>query len=156
MRSGKFLPATFWALVGMFIIILCQFFVPAFKVLLADSELFLVPFIIFSLLGGILLFLTVKKKMEKKLKIFLILTGASAAGFFIAVLLHNMLYALAVVAENIIIVKYLAEFVGIIFFFVSVFACPLGFLVGVVGTIVLGVKQSCCKRKVVKKVKRKK
>ena len=154
--SGKFLPATFWALVGMFIIILCQFFVPAFEAVLVGSKLFLVPFIVFSLLGGTLLFLTLKKKMEKKLKIFLILTGASAAGFVVFAVLHNVFYALEIVTSNIIALSYSMEILHVIFFLLAIPVCPIGFLVGATGTIVLGVKQSCCKRKVVKKLKRKK
>lgn len=96
---------------------------------------------VFFLLGVILIFLAIKSKIKGKLKKFLILTGASAAGFFVFVLLHNFLYALGIVAEHIIVIKYLAEILHITSFIIAVFICPLGFLVGVIGSIVLLIKK---------------
>lgn len=102
---------------------------------------YLIPTIaVFFLLGLILIFLTIKSKIKGLLRKFLILTGASAAGFFIFVLLHNLLYALAIVAENITVVKYLAEVLHIGSFLIAVLICPLGFLIGSIGSIVLLIK----------------
>ena len=137
----KSLITTFWTLVGMFIVILCQFFVPAVTELFRGSLFFLLPFVIFSLLGGLLIFLTRKEKIEGKLKKLLILTGASAAGFFIFVLLHNVFYALNVVTSNITILRYLTEVLHVTFFLVAIFVCPLGFLIGALGSIIILVKR---------------
>ena len=137
----KSLITTFWALMVMFIVILCQFFVPAFTDLFRGSLLFLSPFLIFSLLGGLLIFLTRKEEIEGKLKKLLILTGASAAGFFVFVLLHNLFYAFGVIASSIAILRYLMEILHVTFFLIAIFVCPLGFLIGAIGSIIILVKK---------------
>jgi len=68
---------------------------------------------------------------------FLLLTGVSAFGFFVFVFVHNAFYALAVVSENIIVLKYFFEFLHTIFFLVAIPICPLGFLVGAICSMVL-------------------
>jgi len=112
------LKGIFWALVGIFLLILSQIFVPAVRSLFKGSLLFLVPFAVFFLLGVVLIFLTLKKKIKGKLKKFLILTGASAVGFFTSVLLHNL-----ILEEE------------PLFFLLAIVVCPIGFLVGVVGSM---------------------
>ena len=134
------LSTTFYALIGSFIIIIGMFFVPTVSEFV-QGPLFLVPFIIFSLLGAVLLFLTVKSKIKGRHKKLLILTGVSAVGFFVGILLHNLLYALAIVSSQIAILKYLFEFLQATFFIVAVIVSPLGFAIGAIGTIVILVKK---------------
>jgi len=81
--------AIFFALIGVFIFIIGQFFIPAIRDLFMGSKLFLIPMGIFCLLGLVLLVLALKEKAEGKIKKFLILTGASSTGFFVFVILHN-------------------------------------------------------------------
>ena len=104
--------------------------------LLVRSSLLLL--VIFSLLGIALLVLTVREKAEGKLKGFLLLTGASAAGISVFGILHNLVYALAI------------HFFGAdiwnngdepFFFILAVIVCPLGYLVGAIGSLVLYLKQ---------------
>ena len=137
----KSLITTFWVLIGSFLFILGQFFIPVIGELLEGSLLFLLPFAIFSLLGGLLIYLTIKEKIEGVLQKFLILVGASAAGFFVCVLLHNFLYALNVITSDIIILRYLTEVLHVTFFLIAVFVCPLGFLIGAIGSIIILVKK---------------
>jgi hypothetical protein len=137
----KSLITTFWVLIGSFLFILGQFFIPAVRELFRGSLFFLLPFVIFSLLGGLLIFLTIKERIEGVLKKFLILTGASAAGFFVSVLLHNFLYALNVITSDIIILRYLTEVLHVTFFLMAVFVCPLGFLIGARGSIIILVRR---------------
>ena len=127
----------FWLLVITFLFILGQFFVPAVRDSSRGSLLFLAPFAVFFLLGVSLIVTTVKKKVKGKLKKFLILTGASAAGFFVSVLLHNFLYALGVLAKDIKVLHYLFEFLHAAFFIIAIFICPIGFLIGIAGSIIL-------------------
>ena len=100
----------------------------------------------FFLLGAALIFLTVKEKVGGMSKKFLILTGASAAGLPVFVLLHNAIYGLFI------------HFFGAgfwdrvgpggdepFFFILAIFVCPLGFLVGAVGSIVLAIKNKRAK-----------
>ena len=94
---------------------------------------------IFLLLGVALIVLTVREKVSGMLQKFFLLTGASAAGFFVSFILHNAVYALFI------------HFFGAgfwnggdepFFFIMAVFVCPLGFLVGAIGSIVLRVRKS--------------
>jgi len=134
----KSLTATFWALVVNFLLIVSEFLIPAVRELFRGSLLFLLPFVIFSLLGVVLIFLAIKEgAADRKRKKFLMLTGASAAGFFLSVLLHNAFYGLAVITDHITILRYLMEVLHVAFFLIAIFVCPIGFLIGAVGTIVL-------------------
>jgi uncharacterized membrane protein len=131
---------TFWILIGTFLFIVSQFFIQAVRELFRGSLFFLLPFIIFSLLGGLLIFFTVKEKVEGALRKFLILVGASAVGFFVSVLLHNFFYALGVITSNITILRYLTEILHVTFFLIAIFVCPLGFLIGAIGSIIIFVR----------------
>ena len=130
------LRAVFWALVGTFAVIVSEIFVPGVMELLQGPLLFLLPFAIFFLLGTALLVLTLRQKVEGKLRRFLILTGGSAAGFFVGVLLHNFLYGAAVLTKEIIVLHYLFEFLHVAFFLIATLVCPLAFVIGVIGSIV--------------------
>ena len=135
--SGKLSWSIFWALVAVFVVIVCLLLFQAFRDLIAGSVLYLSPFAVFSLLGGALIVLTLREKVGGKLKTFFILTGASAAGVLVSILLHAAIYAL------------FTHFFGsdfwnggdeLFFFTMAVVVCPLGFLVGVVGSIVLAIR----------------
>jgi len=136
---NKKLSIIFWILVGVFLIILIQLFVPGVAELLS-GELFLLPMIIFCILGIVLLVRTLKSSTTGWLRKFLKMTGLGSTCFFIGTFLHNAFYALAIVAEKIIVLKYLFEFLNAVFFLVSVLVCPLVFIVGVIGTIILIIK----------------
>ena len=100
------------------------------------------------LLGVILIVVARRdKKLNSKLRNFLILTGFSAAGFFVGVLLHNALYALAMIVHGFKGLYDLLEFFHVIFFLVATILCPLGFLVGLVGSIVVFIKKNTINNK---------
>ena len=140
--KGKLSWPIFWALVGVFIVIVCLFLIPAFR-----GTMFLWFLIIsgsiFLLLGVALIVLTIKEKVGGMLKKFFLLTGASSAGFFVFVLLHNFIYGLFIHFFG-------ADFWDRIgpggdepfFFLLAIFVCPLGFLVGAIGSIVLAIRSS--------------
>ena len=137
------LAAIFWLLVAVFLVIVSQLFIPGVRELFrrSFSFLFLLPFIAFSLLGVALTFLTLKKRVRGMLKKFLVLAGASAAGFFVSVALHNAFYALGVITKHITVLSRLMEALHVVFFFLAIPVCPLGFLVGAAGSIVLFIKE---------------
>src|SRR4030067_3039646 len=126
----------FALLVLLFIFIVASLFItyPVFikNILSLFIEIFV---IIYFLLGVVLIFLTYKKKIKGKQKKLLFLTGASASGIFLSSLLHNFLFALSVLAFDIKHMYYFLVFLHMTFFFVAVFICPLGFIIGVIGTI---------------------
>ena len=118
-----------WILFLLLFLILAQIFIPFIKNFFEGSFLFLTSFIAFSFLGGILVIFSLKEKAGK----FLFLAGISALFLFPAVLFHNFFYGLAVIGENIFLLKFLAKILDVFFFFVAVFGCPLLFLVSSVG-----------------------
>ena len=135
------LSKVFYTLISAFLIIICMFFVPVVRELFQGPLLFLLPLVLFSSLGGALLFLTIKSKIKGKQRKYLILTGISAAGFFVSILLHNFLYALAVISSHVVILKYLFEFLHATFFIVAVIICPVGFIIGTIGTVIILIKK---------------
>lgn len=93
-------------------------------------------------LGLLLVIVTLRQRVGGKLKFFLILTGASAVAFVASMLLHNLIYGLFVFFFG-------PEFwmnIGImdepIFFFIAVLICPIAFLVGVIGSIIMLIKEA--------------
>jgi hypothetical protein len=131
------LTIIFYLLVAVFVLAISIIFIPAFRGFVSGTFM-IISGVILVILGSILIGLTLVQKVEGKLKKFLILmTGASAAGFFVFVLLHNIFYALEQVSGQITILSYLMKFFEVIFFLIAIFACPIGFLVGAIGTIAM-------------------
>jgi hypothetical protein len=88
-------------------------------------------------LGALLVYLTFKSRVKGKLKVFLLILGFSSAGFLVFSVLHNFFYALAIVSENIIVLKYIFEFLHVASFLISIVGCPIGFIIGAIGGIAL-------------------
>ena len=137
---GKPIRAVFWMLVAVFVFIACVFFIPPLRELIIGLPFIVVAGVVLLSLGVALIFLSVRGKTGGLLKKFLILTGASASGLFISILLHNLFYGLFIKLFG-------ADFwdrTGLgdesFFFIIAVLVCPVGFMVGVVGSIVLFVR----------------
>jgi len=135
--NGKLTWSIFWALVGIFVVIVSVFFIPAARELLMGFLFIIISGAAFFLLGVTLIILTVKEKVGGILKKFLLLTGASAAGFVVSVLLHNAFYGLFIHFFG-------ADFwdrIGLgdepFFFIMAILVCPIGFLVGAIGSVTL-------------------
>ena len=75
-----------------------------------------------------------------KLKKFLILLIGSVVGFPVFAVLHNLFYALAEMAKDIIIVKQILEIIDVLSFLITIFICPVGIIVGATGSIILAIK----------------
>ena len=141
-RKGIFiLAAIFCALVGIFAVIASVIAIPAFKRYMSFPFL-AISGTAFFLLGVALIFLTLKQRVGGMLKKFLILIGASSAGFFVSVLLHNAIYGLLIHWFGVDFWDRIVPGGDEPFFFImAIFVCPLGFLVGAVGSIVLAIKR---------------
>jgi len=135
--NGKLSWSIFWALVGIFVVIASGMTIPAFRGSIF-FWFFIISGAIFSLLGAALIFFTVKEKVEGILKKFLLLTGASAAGIIVSILLHNAIYGLFIYFFGADFWKGGDES---FFFIMGIVVCPIGFLVGAVGSIVLAMKR---------------
>ncbi len=95
---------------------------------------------VFFLLGLLLLVLTIKAKIDRMLKIFLLLTSGSSVAFFVSVILHNLVYGFFICI-------YGPDFWGVtggdepIFFIIAVFVCPVIFMVGLIGTAAVFIRR---------------
>lgn len=141
--NGKLTWSIFWALVAIFVIVVGGMFTTSLELPSGIRPiLFLVGGTLFLLLGIALLVLTLREKVGGRLKKFFLLTGASAVGFLVFALLHNLVYGLFIYFFG-------ADFwtrVGIedepFFFMMTTLVCPLAFLAGAIGSIVLGINGS--------------
>ena len=145
--KGKLSWSIFWALVGVFVVIVGAMAIPAVRELLMGLLFIAISGAVFALLGAALIFLTVKEGVSGLFKKFLLLTGASAVGIVVSAVLHNVIYGLFIEWFG-------AGFwdrIGVgdepVFFIMAIIVCPIGFLVGVVGSIVLTIKRSRRARK---------
>jgi hypothetical protein len=150
--NGKLSWSIFWALIGFTIVIGGFLFIPIPALGAFRMSSFLFPSMvsagaIFLLLGVTLIVLTVREKVGGMLRKFFLLTGASAPGIIVSILLHSAVYALFIYFFG-------EDFwtrVGLedepFFFMMAIFVCPLGFLVGAIGSIVIRVKEWWTERK---------
>jgi len=103
--------------------------------------LFWLPYLIFILLSIVLIVLTFKKKVEGKLKKFLLLTGISPLAMVVSIILHNLVYAVFIIFFG----QNFWERVGLgdepFFFLLAVVVCPIAFLIGLVGSVILLIKR---------------
>ena len=144
--KGKLIWSIFWLLVGVFVVVVSIFLIPALRDLLRGLPVIIVSGSVLLLLGVALIVLTVREKVTGLLKKFLLLTGASVAGIFVSVFLHNAIYGLFIHFFG-------ADFwdrIGLggdepFFFIMATLVCPIGFLVGVVGSVVFGIKSKQAK-----------
>jgi len=141
--KGKLSWTVFWALVGVFIVVAGG--MASAQVISGFRGDWLLWFFmacgaIFLLLGVALIVLTLREKVTGKLKKFLLLTGASSAGIVVSVLLHNAIYGLFIHFFG----DDFWDRTGIedepVFFIMAILVCPIGFLVGVVGSMVLAIR----------------
>jgi hypothetical protein len=127
----------FWVMVAVFVIaVLMMFALPILNLSLGINAF--APWPVLFILGVVLIVLTVKRKVAGMLKKFLLLTGASAVGLPVFIILHNLVYGLFILLFG-------ADFWGAsgdepVFFILATIVCPVAFLVGAIGTIVLAVR----------------
>jgi len=134
------LSIVFWALVVAFAALVLTVLLP--DVLDFFRPVFLSLMALCFLLGLALLILSVRWKQRTLLRTFWILAGASTAGFALGSVLHNAFYALATVTDKWPILNAAMEVLEVAFFLIATLLCPVAFLVGTVGAIVLIVRRS--------------
>ena len=128
-KPTPLLSSLFWALVAIFIIILGVVLALNLDLPLRDYGKYIFPAVlsVFLLLSIALLVVAIRERVRKILKVFLILTAASALGIAVGVMLENFLTG--TYSEG-------------IFLVIGVIIAPIGFLVGLIGSIVLFVKRN--------------
>jgi hypothetical protein len=138
-RSYRLLYVVFWALVAAFAALILTVLFP--DVLDFFRPVFLSLVALCFLLGLALLILSLRLKQRALLRTFWILAGASTAGAALGSVLHNVFYALATVAGDWPILNGAMEVLEVAFFVIATLLCPVAFLVGTVGAIVLIVRR---------------
>jgi len=142
-RKGFLLTTVFWTLVVTFIMAVSYIFIPMTMPIRRPLwPLFVTLAIISLLLGVILTFLTLKERVKGWPKRFLLLTGASVIGMPVSIILHNFIYGLFIYFFG----QGFWDRIGPggdepFFFIMAIFVCPIAFLVGVIGSIVLFIKK---------------
>jgi hypothetical protein len=126
----------FWAMVAVFLLTIASMFilVPILGRTTGDSPLrfsFFAALPVFFGLGVALLVLTVNKQEPGLLKKFLLVTGASAVGLPGFAVLHNLVTAMLINFFG-----FSRDFDEPVFFTLATAVCPLGYLVGAIGSIV--------------------
>jgi len=128
-------------MIVIFVLLVVYFAIPfAHEVKRALFPAVAVLGVVFFLLGGALIYFTYKSKVKGRLKVFLLMVGFSAVGVLVFALLHNLVYGLMI------------YFFGDafwqggdepLFFILALIVCPIVFLVGIIGSlVVLGKKRS--------------
>jgi hypothetical protein len=77
----------------------------------------------------------------RRAKRFLVLLVASLVAFPLSVVLHNVFYALASVASNVVGLSQLLVVLEVVFFLIAVLVCPPGALIGAAGSVVLAISR---------------
>jgi hypothetical protein len=150
--SAKSIRALFWALFGAFVLVFANIILlnSPVRTLLKDSQanetiaavigVSLLFFgLLFFALGLALLILTIRarKGLHRQLKRFLLLTGSSAVGVPASILLHGVVYGLFILLFG----QDFWSRTGIedepFFFSMGILVCPLAYLVGTIGSIIL-------------------
>jgi hypothetical protein len=116
-----------------------------FIMVTAGMYLYFIPYVyiitgmvfraILSALGLVLIILAAKAKFTKISKVFFILTGASALGMGLSVILHNLVFALLIKLFGESIFGSMGD--EPVFFILATIICPLALLAGAIGSIVL-------------------
>jgi hypothetical protein len=140
--SEKLIWSIFWALVAVFVIIIGGMFTTSLELPAGIRPiLFPTSWALFLLLGVALIVLTLRAKVGGRLKKFFLLTGASVIGLPVFGVLHNLVYGLFILWFG----EGFWDRIGLgdepFFFIMATMICPLAFLVGAIGSIVLFIKK---------------
>jgi hypothetical protein len=138
-KAPRPLSIVFWALVATFGALVLTVLLP--EVLDFFRPVFLSLMALCFLLGLALLILTMRWKQRTLLRTFWLLTSSSTAGFALGSVLHNAFYALVTVTGKWPILNAAMEVLEVAFFLIATLLCPLVFLVGTVGAVVLIVRR---------------
>ena len=150
--TNKVTLSVFWALLGAFILTFLSIFVmnPPIRTILNDlypdetvavvvSIFFRLSGLLFFALGLALLILTIRARasLDRLLKRFLLVTSSSAVGIFASLLLHGVVFGLFILIFG----EDFWNRTGIgdepFFFILGLMVCPIAYLVGTIGSMVL-------------------
>ncbi|HUT18078.1 MAG TPA: hypothetical protein VM366_02880 [Anaerolineae bacterium] len=133
------LRIVFWALVAAFALMLLTMLLPIMRRFM--RPVFLPLMALCFLLGLALLVLALRWRQVGLLRTFWILTGASTTGLAVGSVLHNAFYGLGTVTGKWPILYAAMQGLEVAFFVLAVLICPVAFLVGTIGAVVVIVRR---------------
>ena len=86
-----------------------------------------------SLLGGVIIFLTIYQNYGGLFRVFAIMAGIAPLAMIISIILHNLTCALLSKLSG-------KEVEEPVFFLIAIFGCPTVFLVGIVGSLIIAIR----------------
>jgi len=129
----------FWAPVAAFAPILLTMLLPIMRRLM--RPVFLSLMALCFLLGLALMVLALRWRQVGLLRTFWILTGASTTGLAVGTVLHNAFHGLGTVTGGWPILHAVMQRLEVAFFLLAVLVCPVAFLVGAIGAVVVIVRR---------------
>lgn len=139
--KGRLLLLVYWLLVGAFVTQVLVIFVEPVQDLFRGEAIFGLWLLIFGL-GVVMSWLTYKRKTKGWLSRFLMMTGLSAVGFLVGVVGHNLAYAGAELSKEVWLLHGFFEVMHVGLFLIALVMCPVTFLVGMVGSLLLVLKKN--------------
>jgi peptidoglycan/LPS O-acetylase OafA/YrhL len=122
----KTLRAIFWALVGVFVLVVSNYILilllPEYQI---PDIFFIFPNVLLAILGPAMCVFTYKTQVNKRLRQFLLLTGYSAAGIG-ALFIPFFIVTELTQTENLLFIS---------IYFLGTWVCLLSCLVGIMGSI---------------------
>jgi len=141
----KKVKIVFFLLAFVFVLLMGALFLPIMRGVLQGTPFLFLLFLVF-LLGLLLLIFTLKFQKKGLLKKFLILTGISPLAMVGGSILHNLIYGIFIFFFG----SNFWDRIGVgdepFFFFIAVIIAPLGFLTGLIGVLLILVKNKTKKR----------
>ena len=127
----------FWSLLAVFLFTVASILTPALGAFVSLGILRLAPALLLLPLGVALVVLIEREGVRRRERFFLLLTGLAAASRPVFVLLHGLVYTLAsyVLGAELWVRTRLED--EPVFFVLALVVCPIVFLVGAIGTLVL-------------------
>ena len=136
----------FFLLTFVFVLLISTFFIPQVRGVLQGAP-FLFLFALIFLFGLLLLIFSLKFQKKGRLKKFLILTGISPLVMVGGSVLHNFVYGIFIFFFGSDFWDKIGTGDEPFFFFIAVVIAPLGFLTGLIGTLVILVKNRLKKQR---------
>ena len=133
--SRRALVSLFWVLVAAYGILLAAILLPPVRTFL--RPVFLPLMGLCALLGLALLILSIRARPLTLLLKHTLLCGASSTGLVLFSVLHNAFYALAELTADSPLLSQSMDVLEVATFILGVLVCPVAFVVGAVGVVVL-------------------
>jgi len=119
--------------ISSFLLMLTAIFVVSVRNTFREHGVFLLPIIMYSVLGMLIMIIILKEKSYVQGRKWLLFSALSSAGFLVMSISHNVMYALSIMDLPMMVINKLAEWLHVILFITAIIISPIAYLVGVIG-----------------------